>query len=362
MAINEKNELSSKIKDNAKLSALIHDNLEFHNVAQLVEKPSTNGVRLQRVPESVREHVDEGTAGVMLSPATSEIRFRFKEGCDSTVITLSSDGGAVAYVYLGPFQAGVFKIGNEPTEIKIAIHKRLKLMTEEQKQSFTYHPDMARICFGEDYPEPITYHGNSGGVCLPNENDKPKKLMIAYGSSITHGTGQSGAALSYPAHTAYKLNMEVRNLGASGCCLCEPELADYLAEQECDVITLELSVNMLGRGISAEEFSKRAEYLVRVIADADPNRPVVCITIFPHYNDMGSHLEAENQKATSEEYRQVLRDIVSGLNRPNISLIEGPQLLKSLEGLRQDLIHPGARGSTEIGENLASKLESILGK
>ena len=89
---------------------------------------------------------------------------------------------------------------------------------------------------------------------------------------------------------------------------------------------------------------------------------MVCITIFPHYNDMGDHLVGDNEKATSEEYRQILRDIVTELDRPNLSLIEGPELLQDIAGLSKDLIHPGARGMIQIGENLAEALQPILNR
>jgi lysophospholipase L1-like esterase len=166
-----------------------------------------------------------------------------------------------------------------------------------------------RVCFGSVYPEPVFYHGHSEGVTLPREGDVPKRTYLAYGSSIAHGTGFAGSALSYPAHVGWKLGYDVRNLGASGCCLCENEFADFLAEQDADLVTLELSVNMIGGEFTAEDFRERAGYLVERIVDADPHRQVVCITILPHFRDINDRYCGEKDKATSEEFRQVLRDI-----------------------------------------------------
>jgi len=339
---------------------MIHDNLEFYNVAELVAQENTSGLRLQRVPESVRTQLDEGTAGTMLSPANCEIRFRLTDDSESVTLTLSSDGRAQVYIYHGPFQGQMFTIGDDPTDIVIKPHKRLALLSSEQANEYRYHPDLVRVCFGDDYPEPITYLGHQGGVLPPRKSDTPEKTYLAYGSSITHGIKASGAALSYPAHVAWKKNMNLRNLGASGCCLCEPAMGDFLAEQDCDLMTLELSVNMLGRGIGGEEFKQKAEDLVRKVADAKPERPVVCITIFPHYNDMGPDLIGGNETATSEEYRDILRSIVNELDRPNLHLVEGPSLMTNLEDLRMDLIHPGARGMIEIGENLTKEISHII--
>jgi len=338
---------------------MIHDGLEFHNIAELVKVEGREGLRLQRAPESVRAKVNEGTAGVMMSPASSEIRFRLADGCDSATITLSSPDGATVYIYHGPFQGASFQLGPEPKEVKVVPGRRSSLLTREDYPDAQYNPKLIRIIFGGVYPEPVFYHGHSEGVLPPREGDVPGKTYLAYGSSITHGTDAVGAAISYPAHVAWKLGYDCRNLGASGCCRCEPELADFMAEQKADLVTLELSVNMLGSEFTAEEFRGRAGYLVRRIADADPERQVVCITIFTHFRDINDRYLGGNEKATAEEFRQILRDIVKELARPNLHIIEGPELLGDIGGLSQDLIHPGARGMIQIAEELARRITAL---
>lgn len=339
---------------------MIHEGLAFHNIVELVTVEGEKGLRIQRAPESVRAKVNEGTAGVMLSPAGSEIRFRLADGCDSATVTLSSKDGATGYIYYGSFQGGSFVLGAEPKAIQIKKSKRASLLTKEDYPGAQYDPNLIRIIFGGAYPEPVMYHGHSEGVTLPREGDVPKRTYLAYGSSITHGTDHGGGAISYPAHVAWKLGFDCRNLGASGCCLCEPELADFLAEQKADLVTLELSVNMIGNQFTADDFRKRAGYLVERIADADPGRQVVCITIFPHFRDIHPRYIGEKDKATAGEIRQVLRDIVKGLARPNLHIIEGPDLLPDIGALSQDLIHPGARGMIQIGEELARRIQAEI--
>lgn len=342
---------------------MIHDGLEFHNIVELVAVEGEKGLRIQRAPESVRAKVNEGTAGVMMSPASSEIRFRLADGCDSATVTLSSKDGAKGYIYHGPFQGAAFVLGAEPKDVKVNRSKRSSLLTKEDYPGAAYDPNLIRMIFGGAYPEPVMYHGHSDGITLPREGDVPSKTYLAYGSSITHGTDHVGGAISYPAHVAWKLGYDCRNLGASGCCRCEPELADFMAEQKADLVTLELSVNMLGGEFTAEEFKDRASYLVKRMADADPKRQVVCITIFKHWRDINDRYLTGNEKATAEEYRQILRDIVKELDRPNVHIIEGPELLTDIGGLSQDLIHPGARGMIQIGEELARRIKeaSIIG-
>jgi len=338
---------------------MIHDGLEFHNVVELVAVEGEAGLRLQRAPESVREQVSEGTAGVMMSPAGCEIRFRLADGVDSASVTLSSKDGATVYLYHGPFQGRSFVIGAEPLEIKVKPGRRSSLLEKTDYPESPYAPNLFRLVFGGVYPEPVMYHGHSEGIELPREGDVPRRTYLAYGSSITHGTEFVGGAISYPAHVGWKLGYDVRNLGASGCCRCEKAMADFLAEQDADLVTLEISVNMMGGEFTADEFKERAKYLVQRMSDADPQRQVVCITIFPHFRDIHKRYCGEKDKATAEEFRQVVRDIVKELDRANLHLIEGPSLLTDIGALTQDLIHPGARGMIQIGENLAQQIKGM---
>jgi len=339
---------------------MIHDNLEFHNIAELAAVEGLAGLRLQRAPETVRAQLDKGAAGVLLSPADCEIRFRIEEGKESATIRLSSESRTTLYVYHGPFQGRSFELGTEPKDYTIKLHKRLLELMKTGYEGAKFDPGLVRLCFGGPYPEPVFYHGHGGNVCPPWANDVPDRTYLSYGTSITHGTEFSGAAISYPAHVAWRLGYDLKNFGSSGCCLCEKALADYMAEQSCDLVTLELSVNMLGT-YTADEFRERAGYLVKRIADSDPGRPVVCITLFPHWRDISGFPIPPDSKSTAVEYRQVLRDIVKNLARPNLTLIEGPELLPDIGGLTFDLLHPSARGMIQIGEELARRLRSCAG-
>lgn len=339
---------------------MIHDGLDLYNIAELRAVDGLEGLRLQRVPEAVRSQLDEGTAGTMLSPAGGEIRFRIADGHESVTLRLSAELPTNLYAYHGPFQGRSWVLDSEPQDIIVKQHPRIRDLTKENYPNARFDPHLFRLCFGGAYPEPVFYHGHGDGISLPGESDVPEKRYLAYGSSITHGTDHSGAGLSYPAHAAWRLGLDLRNLGASGCCLCEKAMADYLAEQSCDVVTLELSVNMLGRGFSAEAFSEKARYLVERIADSDPQRPVVCITIFPYYRDIDAKYAQPNEQATPEAYRAALRKIVETSGRPNIMLLEGPDLLQDIGCLSHDLIHPGLRGMLQIGDELARRLRELL--
>jgi hypothetical protein len=45
---------------------------------------------------------------------------------------------------------------------------------------------------------------------------------------------------------------------------------------------------------------------------------------------------------------------------PNVSIIEGPEILDVADGLSADMIHPSDFGMMRMGENLAKRLRAAL--
>ena len=115
---------------------------------------------------------------------------------------------------------------------------------------------------------------------------------------------------------------------------------------------------MIGAGFSLEEFTDRVQFLVDTVAGSNTSRAVACITIYPHFRDLcASREEAEK----SEGFRNALRNVVKRSPHPNLCLIEGQDLLEDIGGLSADLLHPADNGMIEMGENLAKRLEDIIG-
>ena len=67
---------------------IFHD-VELHNIAQ-VQPAAGGGVRLQRVPETVRSHLNPGAQMRVLQPDNAEIRFLC--GQEPVRVTVSSEG------------------------------------------------------------------------------------------------------------------------------------------------------------------------------------------------------------------------------------------------------------------------------
>ncbi len=335
---------------------MIYENVELHNVAEVHEVAGKEGVRLQRVPESVRIHLNEGAQNRMLSPACAEIRF--VSGLPARVV-LSSEGKTKVVVFHGVFQVSdMLIISGEKQMVQIMRRPRLEQLDPDFYRDMAFQPNVVRLMLAGD---PVRFHGVEGdGVRPPKAEELPKLRYLAYGTSITHGGVATGPHLCYAAQTARRLGADLINLGVGGAAFCEKKLADYIADRDdWHIATLALSVNMV-RGFSLEEFYERVSYMVNAVAGADTKRAVACITLYPHFRDFGIPSADEDDVGKAEAFRERLRKAVRDCPHPNVHLIEGPDILTDVTGLTPDLIHPADNGMINMGENLARQLRPLV--
>ena len=340
------------------MERVIHEDVEFHNVAELRGAGKDGGLRLQRVPEEVRMTLNEVAQVRMLQPDGAEIRFLADGPCR---VTLSSEGLTKVTVFNGLFDSGQrFIIGRQPQTIEVGLNERLMRLDREHWGEMSFSPRVFRVMFGGREREPVLFHGAEGeNIRAPEAGEVPRLRYLAYGTSITHGFDSEGPHLSYASQTARHLGADVINLGVGGSALCEGTLADYIAgRDDWKIASLALSVNM--HGIPLEEFSERVSTMVNTVAGADPKRVVACITLYPYFRDFGVEDAGEVYGGTAEQYRQALRDAVAACPHGNAHLIEGPEILTDMSGLAADLIHPGDNGMIEMGRNLAGRLKRLI--
>lgn len=336
---------------------MIHDKIDFHGFAELRESPDHAGLRLQRVPESVRERLEEPARRRTLAAGASELRFVLEEE-EATVRLSAAEGETSALVFFGPFNGKMpTPIGREPVDIVIGPQERLAAFPAEMAARQPFSPKVVRI--RPHYGAQILYHGVEGAVRPPKPEETPSRTMLSYGTSITHGGAATHTHLNYVSQAAWRLGTDLLNFGVGGACRCEATFADYLASLEgWDFATLCLSVNMLGAGFTAEEFGHRTRYLIERLATAEPKRPIFPFTILPFFGDFGVLQPAA--KSTAAEFRKTLREEVADLDLDNVHLLEGPDLLPDLGGLTSDMIHPSDLGMIQIGENLAARVRAVL--
>ena len=340
---------------------MIHNNVELHNVAELVDVPEGKAVRMQRVPESVRAQLEEPARLKTLNPAGAEIRFVLNQG--TARVTLSSpDEPGTAWLFLGTFDARnqPVRIGKDQTTIQVSmpddIQQRFDALPDTIADKLRFRPNVCRIVLRHGS---IHLHGIEGDIRPPAREEKPARTMLSYGTSITHGAAASAFHLSYVAQTAWRLGADLLNLGVGGACRAEPAFADYMAgRNDWDFATLALSVNMIGAGFTVEEFRGRARYLVGKIAGAHSQKPVFVISIYPFFGDWADL--QPNARAKPDEFRDALQEVVNSLGFRNLHFIPGSKVLTDMGGLMVDMIHPGDLAMINMGENLANQIRPIL--
>jgi lysophospholipase L1-like esterase len=346
-----------------------HENIEFHNTVEM-EPAAAGGLAMRRFPRAVRSCL--GQLGRMMSQDSSGCEIRFVTDAQNVRVSISSQPDySAAPQHVSIFKGAFFHslvplTPGTVTHIHLSdvfgdMTRLFKSLKPEVRDTDYFAHNVWRILFGcyEASFHQLDTYGYT--VRPPNASEKPKKRMLCYGSSITHGAITSAHHLSYIQQAARHLKADVFNQGLGGSCLCEPEMAGYLAgRSDWDWIVLELGVNMRD-SFTPEVFEARSRYLIRTIIAAHPGKPVFLITIYPNAESACNAAAGSEIQSRQLAFDESLRATVRALNCSHLHLIEGHDVLTDYRGITRDLIHPGDYGHTEMGLNLAQKIQAIVG-
>src|SRR5210317_2342825 len=115
---------------------MLYENVELHNVDGIGNADDRDAVRIQRIPEELRQKVNPGAQERCLWPFSSEIRLAF-EG-DEASVTLSSDTSQDCVVYQGPFRSETLLIREEPQTVALRRGERVELMHEKDNKDLPF--------------------------------------------------------------------------------------------------------------------------------------------------------------------------------------------------------------------------------
>ena len=337
---------------------MIYKKVELHNIEDLISVKGISGLRMQRIPESVRVKLNPDAQRCMCHPANSEIRFvsdhpvRIELSCPK--------GNGNIEVFYGPFQSMErYKIKHDITVIQIPAPDQMKKYDQSKLSDLSFSPNVCRLLMSGDA---MFIHDMQGFNCRPpNRDELPRLRYLAYGTSITEHGNATAPHLTYVEQVGIRLGADVINLGTSGSAFCEPEIADYIAARtDWDFATLPLSVNMLKFPLTV--FYERASYMINTICRSNHRRPVVCITLLPYSREFGDSFIGLEDKGSPDDYREALHKAVQNCPCENVYLLEGSEILNDIAGLSPDLLHPGDQGMIFMGENLARQIKPLIEK
>ena len=341
----------------------------LHNVVEL-EPLAGGGVLLRRIPRHVAETlsplgrmVAEESAGVELRFVTASTSFRLTLSALPSVLQPYESNGHEVIVFRGGFLHSRHRIeSGRPNHLQVINHggaEPFDRLGPDHRRACGFSPEVWRIFFGR---YPAVYHGLETfghGVRPPTAAEVPSRRWLAYGSSITCGAGASLHHQGYVYHAARRLGVDVINLGLSGSCCCEPEMAAFLADRDdWDLATLEVGVNMR-QSHTTQRFRHRVEHLLDRLSEAHPRKAMTLITIYPNAATPGwsAGVAADGEPTRREAaFNDVLRELVASDRFSGLRLIEGGTVLREPGDLTMDLIHPSDYGHARMGEALAEAL------
>lgn len=311
---------------------MIFQNIEFHNVEEIV--PFEDGWKLHRAPSAVRAQCSEGLQNTSLYGTGVELRFvLLGDHADVRLRTLPIAEGQMAFLFYGSIQGGwqqsSFVITERETVIRIPRPGNMEQLKQISAAAhLPFSPEVVRLVlpYGNN-----VFLGAEGDVMPPTPDMLPKKTLLSYGSSITHGSLALIAPYAYPFRIAQKLGMDTLNKGFAGTCRCEKAMAEwFVSRKDWHAMTLEMGINMLG--MAEAEFERRIDEFTAIMA-AD-GRPVFATSIFSTMFDGPQH----------DAFRRIVRKYAE----PRLHFVDGLALLERPDFISQDMVHPSLEGILQI--------------
>jgi len=338
---------------------MVFKNIQIYNTAELVTYDD-GSISWLRVPKSVYENL-ERDGGRTQARGSTGVELRFVLNSDQAVIKMSTtEDTGLFHIYRGGIQGGwedheVDKFVD--TNIREYVIKRSKNMNHlkimHEKAGHDWAPEVVRIIFDRGA---FRIYDIQGDISLPTPEQYPKSTLLCYGSSITHGSNSIDTSHSWPALLGYRLNMDVRNLGMAGSCCMEPEMVDYIASEGekgyYSAAVLELGINVLSW--DSDKARARVSNTIQQIAGRNPDKPIWVISPFYHCGDDFS--PAQNAK----RWRKLIQDTVKSLNYPNVTYVNGLDMIGDMSFMSADEVHPNIYGVQQIADRLTAILKPIL--
>ena len=329
---------------------IVVNNALLHNVSALTKDENGEGYLVSRLPDTVSSALTETGQKVNHFATGVEIRFVINSG--SAIVTLSkskltnADPETVScYVYYGNTLQNEYTVTADKTNIVID-------KPETADYIGGYSSQVIRVVF---FYRSIKIHNITGDIRVPESTEVPAQTALFYGSSITNGASAAKTSDTFAYRLAESLEMDYYNLGMSGSCMCEQEVADYIASLEgLSFISLEMGANM--HSYSNSDFKAKVKAFIKTVATAHSDIPVFCVDQIYNYDDKAGG--GSDKKTT--QMRVAVKEAVSELGLSNTVYVNGLTLMNSADGLSSDSVHPNQTGIDEVYSNYLPIIKNYI--
>lgn len=334
---------------------MIHDNLRFHNVAELVPAQG-GGLHLARFPSGIWKQA-EAPMGCDTIRSSNGSEIQFVTDKPRARLYLRSLVGNADLIHLVGNQVYCYETieAGKIHCLDLSLPNLEKNRKPTVRQEGGYSPKVYRVV---SVGATLAYHGidgMGGNLRAPTAEELPRRTCLAYGSSIT----QSRANFHNYVNTATQmLNAAVYNLGMGGSCWIEPAIADFIASRnDWDFASFELGINMVNANCDNKRFAEKVDYLLKTVTEKHPEKPIFLLTILQ--NGIYHELEPSNWQKDVLQKNAILTEAAAKY-ASNVTLIDGANLVPDFRGFQIDLLHPEPIAFVRMGLKLAELMAPVL--
>lgn len=234
--------------------------------------------KLYRLPVSIMPMLEEGRREISKSSGGGCIRFKsntknlalnvtYERRRHSPGMPQVSDAGFDLYIkengkwiFINMFRPDV-----KDTELNMV----RELFTDGNMHEFALYFPLYSL------PDKINIGFDIGArVSADVDKRRIEKPILFYGSSVTNGGCVARPSTTYSATICRKLDAHLVNMGYSGNCHGEPEIAEAIADLDLAMFVSEFDHNMK----SPETLAKRHGRFIDIIRKKNPNLPIILMT------------------------------------------------------------------------------------
>lgn len=316
------------------------DEIEFFNVEEINSKGNILRFK-EKLIQNLGNEVHQRGRFYGYRSIGSELRFVTESSFFDLKLRSDKENSKV-YVFFGDFMFNSYELKEGViTNLHVEIPDKF-LKYRERITNYTFHPKVIRIVIG--YSGYVSYIGLNTYTDRrpPYDYELPKKRMLLYGSSISHGSEALEYINSYAFILSRLLKIDILNKSIPGSCQAEKEICTYFKDISCDVAFVEFGVNVLGL-YTLEEYKTHLNNLLSSIPTEN--------LFFTSVLDNGNLFEPD-----SKVYKKMMefREYANSIEKYHY--IDPTYLLNDFSDLTADFLHPSDFGQMQI----ALKLESFF--
>ena len=317
----------------------------------------SNYIKMDGDEMILHRHSDEvykgKTTEILFNPlkarTSTGIYIEFKTKSPKVKVKLKTAKGNPKYAFFNVFQDGEFDQKKGFKYVEDA-EMALEIIAKNKKNETLYRitfPLMTDIHFlGLEIEDNFK-------LCKLKKETSP--VYVAYGDSITHGTGQKNTSETYPYQLAEIMGYELFNTAVGGA-KTSTVMAEMIRDdfEKIDMITVLIGYNDYnGKGISTEEYTKRYTNVLAILREKHPDTKIYCISM--------TYTTQNNSKTSqipADDFRKVVREVVAKRQShgdKNLFLIKGEDI--TTKANLKDKVHFSVQGAHDFAVALWKEIQ-----